>query len=63
MFSVKNLSPKQIAFFTALVLAIPESTLVYIAEKSWIWAIGSFVIIFTGSYFLIFFMLAGRNFL
>ena len=57
MFSVKNLSPKQIAFFTALVLAIPESILVYIAEKSWVWAVGSFLIIFTGSYFLIFFML------
>jgi len=57
MFSVKNLSPKQIALFTALVLAIPESILVYIAEKSWLWAIGSFLIIFTGSYFLIFFML------
>ena len=57
MFSVKNLSPKQIALFTALVLAIPESILVYIAEKSWLWAIGSLLIIFTGSYFLIYFML------
>ena len=57
MFSVKNLSPKQIALFTALVLAIPESILVYIAEKSWLWALGSLLIIFTGSYFLIYFML------
>jgi len=57
MFSVKNLSPRQIALFTALVLAIPESILVYVVEKSWIWAIGSFAIIFTGSFILINFML------
>lgn len=57
MFSVKNLSPRQIALFTALVLAIPESILVYVVEKSWIWALSSFVLIFTSSYFLIHFML------
>ncbi len=57
MFSTKNISPKQIAFFTALVLAIPESLLVYIVEKKWLWAVGSFVIFFTGSYFLVAFML------
>ncbi|MGB3008621.1 MAG: HAMP domain-containing sensor histidine kinase [Chitinophagaceae bacterium] len=53
----KNISPRQIAAFTALVLAIPESILVFFVEKSWIWAGGSFIIIFIGSYFLISFML------
>ncbi len=57
MFSTKNISPKQIAAFTALVLAIPESILVLAVEKKWWWAAGSFVIIFTGSYFLIYFMM------
>ena len=57
MFSTKNISPKQIAAFTALVLAIPESILVLAVEKKWWWAAGSFVIIFAGSYFLIYFMM------
>ena len=57
MFSIKNISPRQIAVFTALVLAIPESILVLIVEKSWVWGIGSFLVIFIGSYFLISFML------
>lgn len=57
MFSTKNISPKQIAAFIALVLAIPESILVLAVEKKWWWAAGSFVIIFAGSYFLIYFMM------
>ncbi len=57
MFSTKNISPRQIAAFTALVLAIPESILVYIVEKTWWWAAGSFFILFIGGYFLIYFML------
>lgn len=57
MFSVKNISPKQIAAFTALVLAIPESILVLAVERSIWWALGSLVILFVGGYFLIYFML------
>lgn len=57
MFSTKNTSPKQLSAFIALVLAIPESILVLIVEKTWWWAAGSFVVIFVGSYFLISFML------
>lgn len=57
MFSVKNISPKQVAFIIALVLAIPESLLVYAVEKKWLWAAVSFIIVFAGSYFLIAFML------
>jgi two-component system phosphate regulon sensor histidine kinase PhoR len=57
MFSEKNISPKKIAAFTALVLAIPESIMVYLVEKSWIWASVAFILLFIGGYFLIYFML------
>ena len=57
MFSTKNISPRQLSAFTALVLALPVSILVYIAEKDWKWAIGSLVIIFGGAYLLISFVL------
>ena len=57
MFSEKNISPKQISAVTALVLAIPESIMVYLVEKSWIWASVAFIVLFIGGYFLIYFML------
>lgn len=57
MLSTKNSSPKQIALFTALILALPESLLVLAVEKKWLWALASFVIFFAGSYFLILFVL------
>ena len=57
MFSEKNISPKKIAAFTALVLAIPESIMAYLVEKSWIWASVAFILLFIGGYFLIYFML------
>ncbi|HEX5654794.1 MAG TPA: HAMP domain-containing sensor histidine kinase [Chitinophagaceae bacterium] len=53
MLTTKNISPRQLAFFTALVLAVPLSILVFVLEKSWLWGIGSFVVILLGSYFLI----------
>ena len=57
MFSTKNISPRQLSAFTALVLAIPVSVLVFVVEKSWLWATGSFVVIFGGAYLLISFVL------
>jgi two-component system, OmpR family, phosphate regulon sensor histidine kinase PhoR len=57
MFSTKNISPRQLSAFTSLVLAVPVSLLVgYIGKKWWIGII-CFVVIFSGSYFLISFML------
>jgi two-component system, OmpR family, phosphate regulon sensor histidine kinase PhoR len=53
MFSTKNISPRQLSLFTALVLAIPISLLIMAVEKDWWWAAGSFVIILGGSYLLI----------
>jgi two-component system phosphate regulon sensor histidine kinase PhoR len=57
MFSTKNISPRQLSAFTAIVLAVPVSLLVYIVEKDWLWTVGSFAIIFCGAYLLISFVL------
>jgi two-component system phosphate regulon sensor histidine kinase PhoR len=57
MFSTKNISPRRLSALTALVLALPVSILVYMVEKDWLWAAGSFVIIFGGAYLLISFVL------
>lgn len=57
MFSTKNLSPRQLSFFTALVLSVPISLLIYLVEQSWLWGVGSFIIILAGSYLLISFVL------
>jgi two-component system phosphate regulon sensor histidine kinase PhoR len=57
MFSTKNISPRQLAGFTAFILAFPVSVLVYIVEKSWLWSAGALVILFGGAYVLISFIL------
>jgi two-component system, OmpR family, phosphate regulon sensor histidine kinase PhoR len=49
----KNLSPKELSAFTALVLSIPISLGFFIIHKNWITGLVSFVLIFFGSYFLI----------
>lgn len=49
----KNLSPKELSAFTALVLSIPISLGFFILHKNWITGLISFVLIFLGSYFLI----------
>jgi two-component system phosphate regulon sensor histidine kinase PhoR len=55
--STKNISPRQLSLFTAFILAVPIALLIWFVEKSWLWGVGSFVIIFGGSYFLISFVL------
>ncbi|MGZ5190784.1 MAG: histidine kinase dimerization/phospho-acceptor domain-containing protein, partial [Flavisolibacter sp.] len=50
----KNLSPRQLSAFTALALAIPISLGIFILEKNWLIGLISMIIIFIGSYFLIF---------
>ena len=57
MFSTKNLSPRQLSAFTALILAIPISLLVLFVEKDWVWTLSSFLVIFWGSFLLISFVL------
>ena len=57
MFSLKNITPRQLAFFTAILLAFPISVLVFFIEKNWLWAIGTLLILFGVAYLLISYML------
>jgi len=57
MLSTKNLSPRQLSAFTALLLAAPISAGVYVLTNNWKVGIASFVLIFAGSYGLILFTL------
>lgn len=57
MLSPKNISPRQLSFFTALILSVPISLLVFLVEKDWRWGLGSFLVILGGSYLLVTFML------
>lgn len=54
MLAAKNLSPRQLSAFTALILSIPISAGIFLLKHSWIESILFFVFIFSGSYFLIF---------
>src|SRR6476620_8195871 len=54
MFDKKNLSPQQLSALTALILSIPISIGIYVLQQDWLDGLIAFVIIFTGSYFLIF---------
>ena len=53
MLSTKNLSPRQLSFFTALILSVPVGLLIGLIEKDWRWGLGSFIVILGGSYSLI----------
>jgi len=54
MFQTKNLTPKKLAALTALVLSVPISIGIYILEGQWQVGLVSFLVIFFGSYLLIF---------
>jgi two-component system phosphate regulon sensor histidine kinase PhoR len=57
MLSPKNISPRQLSFFTALILSVPISLLIGVIEKDWRWGLGSFIVILGGCYLLIAFVL------
>src|SRR5688572_24219611 len=57
MLSTKNISPRQLAFFTALALAVPIGLLVFVYEKKWIPVIVSFLVVLVTGYFLISYVL------
>lgn len=57
MFSTKNISPRQLAAFTALILAMPVSLLIWYLTKKWWVGLVCFAIIFAGSYLLVSFMM------
>lgn len=52
--SAKNLSPRELSLLTALILSVPIALGIYILEKKWLVAVIAFVLIFAGSYALIF---------
>ncbi|MEO6550546.1 MAG: ATP-binding protein [Ferruginibacter sp.] len=56
MISAKNLSPQQLSTSTAIIIALPISVGIYFFQPAWWIAMLSFVVIFSGSYGLILFM-------
>lgn len=57
MFETKNLSPRQLSALTAIILSVPISLGIYLIRPDWSFTIVSLIITFTGSYFLISFVL------
>jgi len=57
MLDPKNLSPKQLSFFTALILSVPVALGVGILTKKWEHAAGAFLLMLIGGYTLILFTL------
>ncbi|WEK37398.1 MAG: ATP-binding protein [Candidatus Pseudobacter hemicellulosilyticus] len=57
MFSTKNLSPRQLAAFTAALLSVPIAIGISLFTANWRVGIGSLAVIFIGSYALIIFTL------
>src|SRR5215211_5814771 len=49
----KNLSPRRLSVLTALSLSLPISLGIFILQQNWITGLIAFVLIFTGSYFLL----------
>jgi two-component system, OmpR family, phosphate regulon sensor histidine kinase PhoR len=57
MFSIKNISPRQLSAFTALALSVPIGLLFGIVEENWIAGLVYFAVVFIGGYLLISFVL------
>src|SRR5205809_5723679 len=57
MLNTKNISPRKLSAFTALLLSVPISIGIYILHQGWQVLVVSFIIIFIGSYALIAFTL------
>lgn len=57
MFSTKNLSPRQLAAFTAGILSVPIAIGIFLFTLDWRVGIGSLALVYAGSYGLIIFTL------
>ena len=57
MLSTKNISPRQLSAFTALVLAIAVSLLIFLVKRNLWWTTGAFALIFGGGYLFISYIL------
>ena len=53
MFDPKNLSPRELSFYTALIIAVPVSMLMFIIDLDWKIALVLFIILLLGGYLLI----------
>lgn len=51
--SAKNLSPRQLAAFTAAIIAVPVAIGIFILTLNWQIGLGSLVVVFAGGYWLI----------
>lgn len=56
MLTQKNISPRQLSAFTALILSVPVALGILLLQHSWLETFIFFVLMFTGSYFLILFI-------
>jgi two-component system phosphate regulon sensor histidine kinase PhoR len=57
MFSTKNISPRQISFFTAFILAVTTGLLVFVYDRRWEPMAVSFFVVLFGGYLLISFVM------
>jgi two-component system, OmpR family, phosphate regulon sensor histidine kinase PhoR len=57
MLNTQNLTPKQLSAFTALVISVSIAMGIFFITSSWKYGIGSLILVFSGSYFLIQFTL------
>ena len=57
MFSTKNLSPRQLSAFTALILSVPVAIGIYFITDNWEIGLASLIIVWGGSFGLILFTL------
>lgn len=57
MLNTQNLTPKQLSAFTALVISASVAIGIFFLSSSWKYSLGSLLLVFTGSYLLIQFIL------
>ena len=57
MLNTQNLTPKQLSAFTALIISASVAIGVFFLSSNWKYGLGSLLLVFTGSYLLIQFIL------
>ncbi|HEY8733901.1 MAG TPA: sensor histidine kinase, partial [Puia sp.] len=57
MLNTQNLTPKQLSAFTALIISTSVATGIFILTSNWKFLLGFFLLLFSGTYLLIQFIL------
>jgi two-component system phosphate regulon sensor histidine kinase PhoR len=57
MLNTQNLTPKQLSAFTALIISTSVATGIFVLTSNWKFLLGSFLLLFSGTYLLIQFIL------